>query len=89
MTYFADFGILPDESVNYKSAYLERNKAIYWLLRLFMAINREGWEEGETESKVRDNVLSFLANLGVDPYINKDVVKDFLKLCEKEIKSLY
>ena len=48
---------------------------LYWLLTLFLAHNREGWEEGETEQEVRDHVLDVLANYGVDPHINQDAVK--------------
>lgn len=39
----------------------------YWLLRAYHAHYRQGWEEGESTIETFDDIVSVLANLGIDP----------------------
>ena len=56
----------------------ERNHALYWLARLFLAKDREGGEEGLTEEEVKEHVLSVLDNACIGPYIFPLSLRDFL-----------
>ncbi len=46
---------------------IQRELLIYWLLKSYRAMSRSGWEEGQTIEECRDDLLSVLANLGLDP----------------------
>lgn len=56
----------------------QRDHALYWLVRLFIAQDREGWEEGPTEEEVREKVLSALDNTCIGPYLFPDSLREFL-----------
>lgn len=58
--------------------YRQRDHALYWLARLFIAGNREGWEESPTEEEVREKVLSFLDNACIGPYLYPNSLQEFL-----------
>ena len=61
----------------------DTENTLYWLLRLFIAVNREGWEEGPSEAEVQNNVRDFLANAGLDPYTHEDAARRFLAVVEQ------
>lgn len=57
----------------------ERDELLYWLLRAYLAIHREGWEEGLSEAETFDRILDVLSNYGADPTIHRDRVKRMLE----------
>jgi hypothetical protein len=57
----------------------EKRVALVALLRLVIAIDREGWERGESESEARDHACDVLANNGLDRANNKAAVRAALK----------
>lgn len=50
----------------------ERDLLRYWLLRLFLAANREGWEDGPSEAETRSAIADVLANHDADPHNPKE-----------------
>ena len=51
-------------------ARLEREMFIYWLLKAYRTLGREGWEEGRTDKQTRTDLLHVLANAGYEPNEN-------------------
>lgn len=45
----------------------EREMLIYWLLKSYDALKREGWEAGKSPDAIASNLLDVLANLDYDP----------------------
>ncbi len=59
----------------------ESSKAVYWLIKAYIAYGREGWEEGPTIDEVMSNICDFLANRELQPGFEDDLenVEEFLK----------
>lgn len=64
----------------------ESKKAISWLIKIYIACGRKGWEEGPTEGEVMDNILSFLGNRDLIPKTEEyaDNVKKLLSEVEPD-----
>lgn len=71
-------------------AIAEADKALYWLILFYRATCRRGWEDGLTESEVRERIVDFLANRDLDPNVPKDAanVARFLGECEIEYGAI-
>lgn len=67
----------------------ESSLATYWLLRLKLAQQREGWEEGPTTEEVMEQITSFLFNREFDPGVesHRENIAEFIAEIEGEYGS--
>ncbi len=50
----------------------ENKRLLYWLLRCYQLIHRDGWEEGPNEVETMERVHDVLCNRDLDPYLSED-----------------
>ncbi len=57
----------PNQQARLDRAEAEKEILLYWLLQLFLADRREGWEEGMSDSEIVEGVGHVLHNFGMNP----------------------
>lgn len=72
----------------FKELRTDKRKAVYWLIRTYIAYSREGWEEGPTMNEIHEKICDFLANRKLQPNYEdnaKNVEKFLIKMERKDL----
>ncbi len=69
----------------------DERKAIYWLIKSYIASGRNVWEEGPKEEEVREHIVDFLWNRELQPSLEEHEknVEEFLKATEAMFDNLH